>query len=139
MITLIHDLRYGARVLGKNPAFTAVAVLTLALGVGVNAAMFSVTNATLLTPLPYKNAGRLVWLSTSHPRFHHPIPVSAPDFLDWKSQNNVFDYMSAIWTDGFTLTGKGQPEVLSGALVSANFFKLFDERPAWGRGFVEGK
>jgi len=139
MHALFQDLRYGIRTLAKNPSFTAVAVLTLALGVGVNAAMFSIINSTLLTPLPYKNAGRLVWLGTSHPRFNHPIPVSAPDFLDWKAQNNVFDYMSAIWTDGFTLTGKGQPEVLSGALVSANFFKLFDESPAWGRGFVEGE
>jgi putative ABC transport system permease protein len=116
-----------------------VAVLTLALGVGVDAAMFSIINTTLLTPLPYKNPDRLVWLGTNHPRFNHPIPVSAPDFLDWKSQTSVFDYMSAIWTDGFTLTGKGEPEVLPGALVSANFFRLFDAAPAWGRGFLEGE
>ncbi len=139
MGTLSQDFRFGIRTLAKNPSFAAVAVLTLALGVGVNAAMFSVINSTLLTPLPYKNASRLIWLGTSHPRFNHPIPISAPDFLDWKSQNNVFDYMSAIWTDGFTLTGNGQPEVLSGALVSANFFNLFDERPELGRGFVEGE
>ena len=139
MSTLLQDIRYGIRTLAKNPSFTGVAVLTLALGVGVNAAMFSVINSTLLTPLPYKNPDRLVWLGTSHPRFNHPIPVSAPDFLDWKSQNKVFEQMSAIWTDGFTLTGKGEPEILSGALVSANFFKLFDESPARGRGFVEGE
>jgi putative ABC transport system permease protein len=132
-------LRYSARVLAKNAGFTTVAVLTLALGVGVNAAMFSIINSTLLTPLPYKNPDRLVWLGTSHPRFDHPIPISAPDFLDWKSQNNVFDYMSAIWSDEFTLTGKGEPEVVSGASVSANFFKLFDENPERGRGFVEGE
>ena len=139
MSTLLHDLRYGIRMLTKNAGFTAVAVLTLALGVGVNAAMFSIINTTLLTPLPYKNPDRLVWLGTSHPRFNHPIPISGPDFLDWKSQNNVFEHMAAIWTDGFTLTGKGEPEILPGALVSANFFKLFDERPEWGRGFVEGE
>ena len=139
MTTLTQDLRYGIRILAKSPGFTAVAVLTLALGVGVNAAMFSVINSTLLTPLPYKNPDRLVWFGTSHPRFNHPIPVSAPDFLDWKSQNNVFEYMAAIWTDGFTLTGKGEPEILSGAQVSANFFKLFDASPDWGRGFVEGE
>ena len=135
----MYDLRYGLRMLAKNPGFTAVAVLTLALGVGVDAAMFSIINTTLLTPLPYKNPDRLVWLGTNHPRFNHPIPVSAPDFLDWKSQTSVFDYMSAIWTDGFTLTGKGEPEVLPGALVSANFFRLFDAAPAWGRGFLEGE
>jgi len=135
----MYDLRYGLRMLAKNPGFTAVAVLTLALGVGVDAAMFSIINTTLLTPLPYKNPDRLVWLGTNHPRFNHPIPVSAPDFLDWKSQTSVFDYMSAIWTDGFTLTGKGEPEVLPGALVSANFFRLFDAAPTWGRGFLEGE
>jgi len=139
LTTLIQDLRYGLRMLAKGPGFTAVAVLTLALGVGVNAAMFSIINSTLLTPLPYKNPDRLVWFGTNHPRFNHPIPVSAPDFLDWKSQNNVFEYMVAIETPEFTLTGKGEPEVLSGALVSANFFKLFDASPEWGRGFVEGE
>src|SRR5208337_140969 len=139
MGALFQDVRYGVRMLAKNPGFTAVAVLTLALGVGVNAAMFSIINTTLLASLPYKNPDRLVWLGTRHPRFNHPIPVSAPDFLDWKGQNSVFEYMSAIWTDGFTLTGKGEPEVLSGALVSANFFKLFDEGPQLGRGFLEGE
>ena len=89
MSTLLKDFRYGLRMLAKYPGFTAVAVLTLALGVGVNAAMFSVINSTLLTPLPYKNPDRLVWLGTRFPGFNHPIPVSAPDFLDWKSQNHV--------------------------------------------------
>jgi putative ABC transport system permease protein len=139
MTTLLQDLRYGSRMLASNLGFTTVAVLTLALGVGVNAAMFSVINSTLLTPLPYKNPDRLVWFGTSHPRFNHPIPISAPDFLDWKSQNKLFEYMAAIETPGFTLTGKGEPEILSGALVSTNFFKLFDERPQFGRGFVEGE
>ena len=140
MSTLLQDLRFGLRTLAKNPGFTAVAVLTLALGVGVNAAMFSVINTTLLTPLPYKNPDRLVWLGTRFPGFNHPIPVSAPDFLDWKSQNHVFEYMAAIdETGGFTLTGKGEPEMLPGALVSASFFKLFDEKPELGRGFVEGE
>jgi putative ABC transport system permease protein len=139
MRTLAQDLKYGLRMLAKNPGFTAVAVLTLALGVGVNAAMFSIINTTLLAPLPYKNPDRLVWLGTRFPGFNQPIPLSGPDFLDWKSQNNVFDYMAAIQTGGFTLTGKGEPEILSGALVSANFFKLFDEKPEWGRGFVEGE
>jgi putative ABC transport system permease protein len=126
--------------LAKNPGFTAVAVLTLALGVGVNAAMFSVINTTLLAPLPYKNPNRLVWLGTRFPGFNHPIPISGPDFLDWKSQNHVFEYMAAMdETGGFTLTGKGEPEMLPGALVSANFFKVFGEKPELGRGFVEGE
>jgi putative ABC transport system permease protein len=90
--------------------------------------------------LPYKNPDRLVWLGTTHPRFDHPIPISAPDFLDWRGQNHVFEYMAAIdETGAFTLTGNGEPEMLPGALVSANFFKLFDEKPELGRGFVEGE
>ena len=139
MTTLFQDLKYGLRMLAKNPGFTAVAVVTLALGIGVNAALFSIIRTTLLTPLPYKNPDSLVWLGTSHPRFNHPIPISGPDFLDWKSQNNVFDYMAAIQLEGFTLTGTGEPEVLPGSLVSANFFQLFDEKPELGRGFVEGE
>jgi putative ABC transport system permease protein len=138
--TTIQDVRYGVRMLRKNLGFTVVAVVTLALGIGVNAAMFSIINTTLLTPLPYKNPDRLVWLGTRFPRFNHPIPLSGPDFLDWKSQNNVFDYMAAMdETGGFTLTGKGEPEMLPGALVSANFFTLFGEKPELGRGFVEGE
>ncbi|MGO8737017.1 MAG: ADOP family duplicated permease [Terriglobia bacterium] len=136
---LWQDLRYGVRQLHRNPGFTAVAVLTLALGIGVNAAMFSIINATLLTPLPYRNADRLVWLGTRFPGFNHPIPLSGPDFLDWNSQNHVFDYIAAIQSDGFTLTGRGEPEVLPGSLVSTNFFNLFDEKPELGRGFVEGE
>jgi putative ABC transport system permease protein len=139
MNTLFQDLRFGVRMLAKNPGFTAAAILTLALGIGVNAAMFSIINTTLLTPLPYNNSDRLVWLGTVFPGFNHPIPLSGPDFLDWRSQNKVFDYMAAIQTDGFTLTGKGEPEVLSGALVSANFFQLFEEKAELGRGFVEGE
>jgi putative ABC transport system permease protein len=139
MTTLLQDLRFGLRMLVKNPGFTAVAVVTLALGIGVNAAMFSIVNATLLTPLPYKNSDRLVWLGTRFPAFNHPIPISAPDFIDWKSQNKVFDYLAAVQTGGFTLTGKGEPEVLWGALVSTDFFQLFDEKPWLGRSFVEGE
>jgi hypothetical protein len=135
--TFWQDVRYDLRQLRRNPGFTAVAVLTLALGIGVNAAMFSVINTTLLTPLPYKNADRLVWLGTSHPRFDHPIPVSGPDFLDWKSQNHVFDYLAAIQTEGFTLTGTGEPEILSGSPVSANFFsERYAKRILRGRGWV---
>jgi putative ABC transport system permease protein len=137
---LVQDVRYGSRVLARNPGFTVVAVATLALGVGVNAAMFSVINTTLLTPLPYKNPDRLIWLGTRHPRFNHPIPVSGPDFLDWKNQNHVFEYMTAMDVNGgATLTGKGEPEMLPGALVSTDFFKLFDEKLELGRGFVEGE
>jgi putative ABC transport system permease protein len=136
----IQDVRYGLRVLVKNPGFAVVAVLTLALGVGINAAMFSVINTALLTPLPYKNPDRLVWLGTRFPGFNHPIPVSGPDFLDWRSQNHVFESMAAMdETGGFTLTGKGEPEMLPGGLVSANFFKVFDQTPELGRGFLEGE
>ena len=132
-----HDLRYGLRMLTKNPAFTAIAVLALALGIGANTAIFSVVNAILLRPLPFKNPDELVmvWENATHQGFPKNTPSPA-NFLDWREQNTVFTGISAMATRSFNLTGVGEPERLDGRRVSANIFDLLGVRPILGRTFV---
>src|SRR5215211_207968 len=97
MNEIIQDLRYGIRLLFKNPAFTLIAVITLALGIGANTAIFSVVNTLLLQSLPYKDAGRLVWVWGTNPKNNIPQEsASAPDFADWKTINQSFDDMAAF-------------------------------------------
>src|ERR1044071_2678024 len=103
MTTLLEDLGYAARQLRKSPGFTAVAVLTLALGIGANTAMFSVIDAVLLRPLPFRNPDRVVRVKTTEPDRRDDIGVSYPAFLDWRERNHVFAGMSAFRTDDFTL------------------------------------
>ena len=138
--TLLQDLRFGVRVLRKNPGFTAVAVLTLALGIGVNTAIFSVVNAILLRPLPFQDSGRLMMIWHTPPQKSFPgvarFAVSPGNYLDWRSQNHVFDQMSAIGFRSLNLTGIGQPESVTGLAVSADFFSVLRTRPSAGRGFV---
>jgi putative ABC transport system permease protein len=134
MTTLIQDLRYGLRMLARSPGFTAVAVLTLALGIGANTAIFSVVDAVLIRPLPYKDAGRLVMVFENEPQLQ-TAPVSPPDFFDWRDQNHVFDAMAAGTEDSGTLTGVGEPERLEIGPVSANLFEMLAARPLLGRFF----
>src|SRR5918999_3608193 len=114
MQTLFQDLRYGLRMLTKNPGVSAIAVLTLALGIGANTAIFSVVSAVLLNPLPYKDPDRLVSIWEN-------VPVqgrwrAAPaNFFDWKKQNTVFEDVAAFGRSSLTLTGDGEPEQLIGA------------------------
>ena len=138
MGTLIQDVRYGLRVLVKNPGFTAVAVITLALGIGANTAVFSVVNAVLLTPLPYKDAGRLVVVWDRNPeRGWYRNIVSAANFVDWRKQNHVFTQMAAIDPQRtFNLTGGGEPEEVWGEQVTTNLFSLLGVRPVLGRDFL---
>ena len=136
MSGLAHDLHYALRQLRKSPAFTTVALLTLALGIGANTAIFSVIDAVLLRPLPFHNAGRLVVVKTTEPGRRDDIGVSYPAFLDWRSRNHVFEALSAYRTDDFTLTGRSEPAHVTGAVVSANTFSLLGVAPALGRDFT---
>jgi putative ABC transport system permease protein len=133
--SLFQDLRYGARMLRKNPGFTAVAVLTLALGIGANTAIFSVVDAVLLRPLPYANSQQLIVLreTTQSVGPHSP---SYPDFLDWRKQSKTFGQMAAINNREFNLSGVAQPENISGYAVSPNCLSMLGVRPFLGRDFL---
>src|SRR6266480_703508 len=132
-----QDLRYGLRMLAKNPGFTSIAVIALALGIGANSAIFSVVNTVLLQPLPYKNPERLVmvWEEAAHLGFPKNTPSPA-NFLDWRSQNTAFEAMAAMVEHSFNLTGVGEPERLDGRRVSANLFDLLGVPALLGRTFV---
>ncbi len=138
MQTLLQDLRYGARTLAKNKAFTAVAVLTLALGIGANTAIFSVVNAILLQPLPYKDPGKLVFVWTT--MISQGVPISgssAPDFREWRARNRVFQEMAAYTYDNLNLSLPGEePSRLQGADVSPELFSLLGVNPVLGRTFL---
>src|SRR5262245_17803066 len=128
---LWQDLRYGARMLLKNPGFTTIAVLTLALGIGANTAFFTVVNTVLLRPLPYQEPDRLAMLWTDDPkRGIHEEGTSYLNFMDWRSQNTVFEDM-AVCTRGnaATLTGTEEPEKVEAEAVSANLFPLLGRAP----------
>src|SRR5437763_441235 len=134
---LSQDVRYGMRMLLKNPAFTTIAVLALALGIGANSAIFTVVNTLLLRPLPYKNPSQLavIWENATHLGFPKNTP-SAANFLDWQKQNTLFEGMAAFSERSFNLTGVGEPERLEGRRVSANLFDLLGVRPILGRNLV---
>jgi putative ABC transport system permease protein len=133
---LLQDIRYGLRMLVRNPSFTAVAVLTLALGIGANTAIFSVVNAVLLKPLPYADSDRLAVIWVTEPSAPGDLfPDTAPDFRDWQAQNQVFEGMSAITIARATLTGAGEPLQLRGLSVSPNTFQLLRVQPQLGRSF----
>jgi putative ABC transport system permease protein len=132
-----QDLRYGLRMLVKNPGFTIVAVIALALGIGANSAIFSVVNTVLLRPLPYKDPGQLmmVWEDAPEMGFPRNTP-SPPNFLDWRAQNTVFQGMAAMAPRSFNLTGAGEPERFDGRRVSASIFSLLGVEPQLGRTFL---
>jgi putative ABC transport system permease protein len=135
MRDLWTDLRHGLRVLTKNPGFTFVALVALALGIGANTAIFSVVHAVLLRPLPYNNPDRLVTVFETEPELAK-TPVTPADFLDWREQNRVFAHLAAIQWSGFNLTGGSVPERIRGAKVSVDFFATLGVQPELGRGFL---
>ena len=137
METLWQDIRYALRQLRKNPGFTAVAVLTLALGIGANTAIFSVVNTALLAHPPYKDADRLamIW-STIPSRGPGEFSVSAGDYFEWKQKTTVFEDMAASFDDEVTLTGAGNPQFILGYRFSANYFEILGVKPALGRTFT---
>jgi putative ABC transport system permease protein len=138
MNTFFQDLRYGVRMLAKQPVFTIVAVLTLALGIGANTAIFSVVNAVLLRPLPLPDSDRVVQLWETF------LPagwgtVSVPNLKDWQEQNDVFEQLTAYQHGSFNLQSKESPERISGTFVTANFFDTLGTKPRMGRSFIEGE
>src|SRR5262245_25612052 len=137
MNALLQDLRYGARMLMKNPGFTLIAVLTLALGIGANTAIFSVANRVLLFRLPYKDAGRLVMVWGSNPQQGADIDLVSPaDLADWRAQNTVFEDLAATTDAQYNMTGMGEPELLIGYRLAANFFQAAGVQPILGRAFT---
>jgi len=135
--SFLQDVRYALRMLAKNPGFTAVAVLTLALGTGANTAIFSVVNTVLLRPLPYKDANRLVTVwGRNRAQGFDTDQVSPLDFADWRSQNRVFESMAASTDVVYTLTGAGEPELLIAYSFSADFFHVLGVPPLVGRTFL---
>jgi putative ABC transport system permease protein len=131
---LQQDCRFALRQLRKSPGFTAVAVLTLALGIGANTAVFSVVYSALLQPLPYRDAWRLMVLKETTPRVG-VVSVSYPNFLDWRAQNHTFSEMAVLEEVGFNLSGVTEPESVSGLAVSPNFLAMMGIRPVIGRDF----
>src|SRR5512141_1093387 len=139
METLLHDLRFGFRMLRKTPGFTLVAVVVLALGIGANTAIFSVVNAVLLRPLPFEDSDRLVQIWHTPPAKSFPgmtkFSVSPANYLDWQAQNDTLEM--AIYHGGaFTLTGTGEPVPVTGSQVSPEFFSVLRAKPLAGRAFI---
>ncbi len=138
METMFQDVRYGLRMLRKSPGFTAVALLTLALGIGANTAIFSVVYGVLLRPLPYQDPSRLIVLQETTPKVGM-VGVSYPNFVDWRAQSHAFSKLAAVHSVAFNLAGVGsgldQPENISGSAVSSDFLAMLGVRPLLGRNF----
>jgi predicted permease len=133
--SLWQDFRYGVRTLRKSPGFTSIALLTLALGIGANTAIFSVVYAVLLNPLPFKDSSRLIVLNETTPKVGL-VSVSYPNFLDWRARSHAFSQMAAVHGVGFNLAGITQPENISGEAVSPNYLSILGMHPFLGRDFT---
>ncbi|MGH9741851.1 MAG: permease prefix domain 1-containing protein, partial [Candidatus Acidiferrum sp.] len=140
--TFLQDIRYAFRMLRKNPGFTATAVLTLALGIGANTAIFSVVYAVLLKPLPYANPGQLFTaFQANKQQGIGEAGCSYPNYEDWRAQNHVFSELGGALAHQLTLTGRGEPTVVKTSVVTAELFSLLGVKPIWGRIFfaADGK
>ncbi len=133
--SFLADIRFAFRMLRKSPGFTAVAVLTLALGIGANTALFSVVNGVLLNPLPFPDPDRLVTVAASKPNFARGS-ISYPNFLDWHRINQCFSFFAVSRSSGYLLTGAGNAEELNAALVTSDFFPMLGVKPVLGRSFT---
>ncbi len=134
MGTMMQDIKYAVRMLAKNPGFALIAILTLALGIGANTALFSVVNGVLLNPLPFVNPSRLAAIHWKTPQFDQ-ASITYPNFLDWQRDNRTFEAMAAYREMDFSLTGYGDPQRLHGQQISAEFFPLLGIQPILGRMF----
>src|ERR1051326_6291649 len=132
---ILQDLRYGLRTLRKSPGFAFIALITLAIGIGANSAMFSIVNSVLLRPLPYANPDRILRLATTMPQFKDSS-VSYPNFLDWQQRNRSFEQVALYRNETYTLTGLPNPERLRGEMTSASIFPTLGMRPIIGRVFT---
>ncbi|MGH9795852.1 MAG: ABC transporter permease [Candidatus Acidiferrales bacterium] len=133
----LQDLHYGLRMIRKNPGFALLAVLTLALGIGANTAIFTVVNAVLLRPLPYSDPDRLVYIQENNlKKGWDSFSVAPPNFVDWRAQSRSFEKMAAIDSVSFNYTGGKSPERLRGLLATEDFFPLMDVQPQLGRWFT---
>ncbi|MFZ0415403.1 MAG: ABC transporter permease [Candidatus Acidiferrales bacterium] len=133
--SFLADIRFALRMLRKSPGFTAVAVLTLALGIGANTALFSVVNGVLLNPLPFPDPDRLVTVAASKPNFARGS-ISYPNFLDWHRINQCFSFFAVSRSSGYLLTGVGNAEELDAAMVTSDFFPMLGIKPVLGRSFT---
>src|SRR5262245_43980247 len=138
MDTLLRDIRYGIRGLLKRPGFTLIALMALALGIGANTAIFSLVNAVLVQPLPFKDPDRLVWMWGNIRQGGNRASVSPLDFLDYRQQNKTFEQFAATFSIplSINLTGEGEPERIQSAGVTGNYFQAVGVSPLLGRTFV---
>lgn len=138
MTTLLQDLRYGLRTLSKSPAFTVIALFTLALGIGANTAIFSIVNAVLLKPLPFPESEKLMFMTSAseRPGNARNFATSYADFLDWRATAKSFTAMASYHQDSFTLAGLDQPLHVAGQTVSGDFFSILGTQPLLGRSFT---
>ena len=132
MYTLLQDIRYGFRMVAKSPGFAAIAILTLALGIGASTALFSVVNGVLLNPLPYRQPDRLVAIYARSKEFSHSS-ISYPNFLDWVRSQRSFSAIAAFRQENYNLTAMGDPERVKAEMVSADFFSVLGVNPVAGR------
>src|SRR5919108_48905 len=136
MNQFLSDLRYGPRMLRKSPAFTAIAVLTLALGIGANTAMFSIVYGVLLRALPFPEPDRVVHLYTKSPQFGERQSISFPNYLDWQRRSQSFEQMASYRSDDLNLTGTGEPTRVHVAMVTATLLPTLGIHPLMGRNFT---
>jgi putative ABC transport system permease protein len=135
---LLNDLRYTVRMLRKSPLFTLAVVVTVALGIGANTAIFSVVNAVMLRPLPYQQPDRLVWIAEKNDKLNLPtFAASVLNYLAWKERSHSFDSLGAFGFATFNLTGTGDPEQLTGGTVTPSLFALLGIKPVLGRTFAD--
>src|SRR5215831_18422514 len=134
MTTFLQDLRYAIRMLAKSPGFAGVAVLTLALGISANTALFTVVNGVLLNPLPYPHSEQLIAVYATTPGVDRG-PATYLNFLDWRQQTQTFSSMGMYRGQDYNVTGSGEAERLSGYMISADFFSTLGVSPTIGRIF----
>ena len=133
---LVQDFRYALRQLRKKPGFTLVAVITLALGIGANTAVFSVVDAVMLRPLPYYQPERLIEAESVNSHNPQPTAISYPDFFDWRSQNHTLEHLVSYHDNLYTLTGLERPMQVDAEVVSWDLLPALGVRPELGRGFA---